>query len=96
MDTSGILCAVLGRVPWPRQVFAHGDNGRQRRGWHSTRRWERRKRRRKTLTRSRPGKSRHIREPREKHKCQRYRRNERREPALAGPPQWFAEVRGGS
>src|SRR6266566_1225649 len=93
---SGVLCAVLRRVPWPRRVFAPDDTDRRPQGWHSTEQWGRHRRRRRKLTRSKPGILRHIHVPREKHRCQRYRRNKRRERVLAGPPRWFAEARGGS
>jgi len=54
------------------------------------------RRRRRKLIRSRPGKLRHIRAPREKDRCQRCRRNRRLECVLAGPRRWSVEVRGGN
>src|SRR2546427_5005396 len=94
--TSGILCAVLRRFPSPWQGFAYGDTGQQPRGWHSTRRWARRKRRRKKLIQLMRGRFRHTQGPREKHRCQRLRRNKLRERALAGHLRRSVEARGGS
>src|SRR5260370_32743332 len=93
---SGILCAVLRRFPSPWQAFAYGDTGRQPPGGHSTGRWERRKRRRRKLIQWMRGKARHIHGPREKYKCQRWRRSKRRVSVLAGRLRRSAEARGGS
>src|SRR5882762_7944032 len=93
---SGILCAVLRRFPSPWQGFAYGDTGRRPRGWHSTGRWERRKRRRRKLIQWMRGKARHIHGPREKYRCPKLRRSKRRGRVLAGHLRRFAGARGGS
>src|SRR6266852_2670537 len=93
---SEILCAVLRRFPSPWQAFAYGDTGLQLRGWHSTGRWEQRKKRRRKLIQWMRGKARHFHGPREKYRCPRLRRSKRRERVLAGRLRRSAEGRGGS